>query len=452
MLAAQRYYFAALAVILVFLSCSFFYFRDVQPLGVHKKFADAPERVHDQVPEDRPKPSLRDTITSLFEEIKHDPTNLRYREPSGKWYSANNSFWQKPLGKRVLIVDIDTRVPNGDNQILNPVLLDYEHLEPSGGGLVSNAIINHYMYAMIHGYDYKYYQAQHIPDHYDTWIMPHVFRELIPDYDFVVAMDADAIVSHLEVPLEWMFNRWGIHPHLTSMALPLDTEEMRGNISISRDSKYNRVLNTGFVVAQNSALTIELLEAWRDCTTETRYPGCAQWKQEWSHEQRAFSEYIRYDFNRTPETIVPIPCDDAVGYPDFRSINAGYNSDLSDCNGNFIRHYTIGKEKVKNAGAYTLVQSLSDVIQKSLLREKNTLWYKEPEKGWLGDLKSLVNSNAEPSAVPEGPGAEEGAPEGVSRADVEAAQSEIRKEVKEGLDRSERPKEEEVPPVVLDGM
>lgn len=80
----------------------------------------------------------------------------------------------------------------------------------SGAGLVSGGISNHYLYAMIHGYDYKFYHALDMPDHHATWIKPHIFKELLPDYEFVVFMDADAIVSHLEVPLEWMFNRWGI--------------------------------------------------------------------------------------------------------------------------------------------------------------------------------------------------------------------------------------------------
>lgn len=305
--------------------------------------------------------------------------------------------------------------------------------------MVSNAMINHYMYAMIHGYDYKYYQAQHIPDHYDTWIMPHVFRELIPKYDFVVALDADAIVSHLEVPLEWMFNRWGIQKH-TSMALPYDTEEMHGNISISRDSRYNRVLNTGFVVAQNSPLTIELLEAWRDCTTENRYPGCAQWKDKWSHEQRAFSEYIRYDFNNTPETIVSIPCDDAVGYPNFKEINKDYNEGLSDCNGNFIRHYTVKKHKVKKAGAFSIMQLLADVMQKSLLKPENDIWYKEPKTASFAQ-----DGSSEKSGAP-------GVPENINQSEIEEMQSEIRKVAQEKARLKERPKEEEAMPVLLEGM
>jgi len=251
----------------------------------------------------------------------------------------------------------------------------------AGGDLVSQAMINHYLYALIHGYDYKFYQAQKIPDHHDTWILPHVLRELIPDYQFVVTMDADAMMSHLDLPLEWMFNRWGIANH-TSIAMPWDTMETRGNASISVDSKGLRVLNTGFVAVQNNALTLRMLDAWRDCTSDTRYPGCSAWKTTWSHEQRAFSEYIRYDFNSTPETVVSIPCDDAVGWPGFIADVGAVNLGISDCNGRLVRHYTIRKEKAKEASGGMVMQALSELLQKSLLGEgeREGVWYKEPEK------------------------------------------------------------------------
>jgi hypothetical protein len=119
--------------------------------------------------------------------------------------------WTKPLGKKILVVDIDTRVPTGNNQILNPdKKINWQELQNSGAGLTSHAISNHYLYAMIHGYDYKFFQALNIPGHYATWILPHILKELLPGYQVVIALDADVVVSHLEVPLEWMFNRWEI--------------------------------------------------------------------------------------------------------------------------------------------------------------------------------------------------------------------------------------------------
>ncbi|RYN82484.1 hypothetical protein AA0120_g9846 [Alternaria tenuissima] len=376
MLATQRSYVLAIATFLVVATLSFYVFRDQGALVV--------ERITTP-PYLSSKPTIRDTINTLFARIKHDPSASAYVDPSGTYYKGGNeTVWTRPLGKKVLIVDIDTRVPTGENELLNPERLDWENLKTSGAGMVSNSIMNHYLYAMVHGYDYKFYQARDMKDHYNTWILPHVLRELIPGYQFVVVMDADVTIPHLDVPFEWMFNRWGIKEH-TSIALPWDTEEFRDEGSISIDSKGMRVLNTGLVIAQNSSLTLDLLEAWRDCTTEKRYKGCAKWKTEWSHEQRAFSEYIRYDFNKTPETIVSIPCDDAVGWPGFREdmLNrpGTENHDISNCNGNFVRHYTtMGKSRVKDASAASVMQVLSEALQKSILANPEEVWYKEPEK------------------------------------------------------------------------
>ncbi|KAH9881115.1 hypothetical protein J1614_001609 [Plenodomus biglobosus] len=377
MLAPQRWYLVVFALFFLVASASFYLFGSADRSKlVYERLEKITHGASETV---QPETNLRDTITSLFASIKHDPTSPDYVDASGKRYeSRTDPIWRKSLGKKVLIVDIDTRVPTDENQILNPALMDWENLDMHGGGLVSNAIMNHYLYAMIHGYDYKFYQAQHLEDRHDTWIMPHVFRELLPDYQFVVAMDADVTLPHLEVPLEWMLNRWGVHSH-TSIAMPWDAEEFHNGTSISTDSKGLRVLNTGFVVAQNSRTTLDMLDAWRDCPSEERYAGCKHWAYEWSHEQRAFSEYIRYDFNKTAETIVSIPCDDAVGWPGYQDDTKGYNpGGMSDCNGRFVRHYTLGKDQAKVASSNSVMQALTDVIQKNLLKHQQDIWYKEP--------------------------------------------------------------------------
>lgn len=132
---------------------------------------------------------------------------------------------------------------------------------------------------------------------HDTWIKPHVLLEFLDQYKFVVFIDADATIQHLELPLEWLFNRWNIG-HETSIAMPIDTRQfINGNENTSGDSKGRTTLNTGFIIAQSLPLTFEMLDAWKTCPEGKRYPECGQWANVWSHEQRAFSEYIRYDFN-----------------------------------------------------------------------------------------------------------------------------------------------------------
>jgi hypothetical protein len=62
------------------------------------------------------------------------------------------------------------------------------------------------------------------------------------------------------------------------------------------------MLNSGFIVAQQLNRTPDILDAWASCTNDERYEGCSNWKWKWAHKQRAFSEYIRYDFD-WPEDI-----------------------------------------------------------------------------------------------------------------------------------------------------
>ena len=154
--------------------------------------------------------------------------------------------------------------------------------------------------AQIHGYDYKFYHAQKTPDRWDTWAKVSAIAELLRSnpYRFVIFLDADAVVHHMEVPMEWLFNRWNITTN-TSIALPVDVER---EDCLTCDTKGKVMLNSGFIVAQQLNRTLEILDAWASCINDERYEGCSNWKWKWAHEQRAFSEYIRYDFDR-PEDI-----------------------------------------------------------------------------------------------------------------------------------------------------
>lgn len=280
----------------------------------------------------RPRPTtsrFADLVSELYEPIKLPVTAESFVDQRGnRLDNGGRKYWKKPLGKDILIVDIDTRLPSGTNDVFNGTKMDWEAVQASGSGLLTVSHVNHFFYckpccpdphsvlrghvlccltprreAQIHGYDYKFFHAQPIKDHYNTWIKPHALQAMLRDYKFVVFIDADAIIQHLEVPMEFLFNRWNVSPS-TSIALPVDTQQVIDGRKISVDSKGKVVLNTGVVVLQNLPYTHEMMDAWKDCTTEKRYPGCGQWKEAWSHEQRAFSEYIRYDFNPQGNNII----------------------------------------------------------------------------------------------------------------------------------------------------
>jgi hypothetical protein len=264
-----------------------------------------------------PTPKPQASLQSLFSAVVQ-PINTSYTDPNGTTYDLPSTLhWTNPLANRILIVDIDTRIPNGKNELFGEEPMNWATHNTTGAGLVSNAIMDHYLYSQIHGYDYKYYHAQPMEGYYNTWIKPHALAALLKDdsHQFVVFLDADATVSHMDVPLEWMFNRWNITSRTSiSMAVDPETNDWHfpgwGKVN-NTDSRGQLVYNTGFVIAQNLPLTHEMLKAWVECPTETRYEGCAKWKETWSHEQRAFSEYIRYDFNPDGDNIVvslPVIC------------------------------------------------------------------------------------------------------------------------------------------------
>ncbi|KAK4107464.1 hypothetical protein N656DRAFT_720002 [Canariomyces notabilis] len=311
---------------------------------------------------------LGEAISALYEPIKLPVTARTYTDQRGKKFDVGGAeYWNQPLRKEVLIVDMDTRDPGGENGISSTGKIDWESVKAEGPGLLTVAHVNHFLYSQIHGYDYRFIQAKKIKDHWDSWIKPHVLKELLGAYRFVVFIDADTIVQHLEVPLEFLFNRWNIAPNVTSVALPVDTRQMvEGKENISADSKGRTVLNTGVIVMQNLPLSHAMLRAWQECTTEKRYPGCGQWKTKWSHEQRAFSEYIRYDFNPDGNNIVEIPCNDANGYPGL----VGQAWVVDDCKGEFMRHFTVDKNLAKDSTANVLLQGIAEVLQVNFLQYK----------------------------------------------------------------------------------
>lgn len=115
-----------------------------------------------------------------------------------------------------------------------------------------------------------------------------------------------------------------------------------------------------------------MLEAWRDCPNEERWQGCARWKTEWSHEQRAFSEFVRYEFNPDGDNIVTIPCDDAMSYPGMKTRYEGRIA--TDCNGTFFRHHTLNKEMVKGSVATSVMQLLFGMVQDAVRENKESIW------------------------------------------------------------------------------
>ncbi|CAO2648121.1 Nn.00g090430.m01.CDS01 [Neocucurbitaria sp. VM-36] len=325
------------------------------------------------------------SIQALWSSIRLPITAKTYTDPDGKQFNLTSKpNWLKPLGKDVLIIDIDTRQPTGYNQILNTTKVNWEKLGDGtymddNIGLTSSAIFNHYLYSQIHGYDYVFFQAKEIGYQHHTWVKVHAIPEVLKNYKFVVFLDADVTVNHMEVPLEWLFNRWKITPQ-TSLALPQDVTREGCDTC---DSKGNVMLSSGVIVAQNIPHTHKIFDAWKSCPNETLYPGCGTWAYSWAHEQRALSEFLRYDENMNPnQNILALPCDDANGYPEKNEVKPEGMIFYSDCQGNFFQHHWLdgGKRLTKKAIGESVMQSIAEVVQKSL---------------WDGQDNLVINQTAE---------------------------------------------------------
>jgi hypothetical protein len=63
----------------------------------------------------------------------------------------------------VLIVDIDTRVPNGPNELWHDGRMNWESLSDQGdGGMVSASFMNHFLYCKYNGPHQEVWKASNV--------------------------------------------------------------------------------------------------------------------------------------------------------------------------------------------------------------------------------------------------------------------------------------------------
>lgn len=148
--------------------------------------------------------------------------------------------------------------------------------------------------AQIHGYDYKFVQAPLIEGEGPTWVkVKELLRSTMKgDHDLVIMLDGDVIFKDLLLPFESVLNHWNVTKDIAltgALDLPLKANHF--------DAHGNVLFNTGFIVAQNTDRFPTLMRDWINCPTDVKYHNCSHWKENWAHEQSAFSEYIRYDYS-----------------------------------------------------------------------------------------------------------------------------------------------------------
>jgi len=266
---------------------------------------------------------------------------------------ASELVHRESLGKRICILDVDTRPHTDAGGVFSSSFPTWEALRPGSAGFLS-----HYLYALIHGYTYKFVKAPTYKDRAPHWTKVIFTQELLKEYDIVVMLDYDAVFPSPELPLEWMLNYWKIDDKvMVAMAQDPDAE-------VNRDLRGNLNVNTGFIIAQASENTQRMFKDWAECPSETRYKGCAKWKDVIFHEQAGFSSHVRYDFldgltiDEEPgkSMLRVLPCNEANGIPEKKHLG---------CSGQLVRHYWGDKsltkrefnENVMNAMLPLLLQS-----------------------------------------------------------------------------------------------
>ena len=207
---------------------------------------------------------------------------------------------------------------------------------------------------MQHGYDYQRIAAPTIPNHYVTWIKITHLYNVIQKYDIVVFLDPDVYIRHPYISIEFLMSRYNFTSN-SSLLMALDPA-----FDFNTDSKKRVTLNTGFIIARNNKLTNYILKELVQCAEHI--PNCSEWRQKWSYEQRAFSEYFRDQMKVGTELIIA-PCDELNGF----------EGSESDCSGTFVSHAWNAKHAVRNRHKQFMLEGLLLVLEKYMWEHKHII-------------------------------------------------------------------------------
>jgi hypothetical protein len=86
---------------------------------------------------------------NLFESTRHPISAKTYRDASGEEFriAPDGPWWHKPLKDEVLILDIDTRAPQGPNEVWSDGRMEWESIKlKRKGSAASASFLNHFLY------------------------------------------------------------------------------------------------------------------------------------------------------------------------------------------------------------------------------------------------------------------------------------------------------------------
>jgi hypothetical protein len=230
--------------------------------------------------------------------------------------------------------------------------------------------------AQLHGYDYKFVQAPTYADRHNTWVkVEEIRRTLQEGYQFVIFTDSDIVFPNLKLPMEYLLDHWNID----------STVAMAAALAPDEPEKYDRLghrnVNTGFMIAQNTPEVMPLLKDWIECPSETKFADCAHWKDDFWHEQSAYSDFVRHEYENYT---LSLPCDDADGAPEHWLVGD------KKCSGKYVRHYWVCKECVRGGVQESIANLVLPALAEQLLEEWNSTLFEN--HSWMGDEDDNLNA------------------------------------------------------------
>jgi hypothetical protein len=276
----------------------------------------------------------------------------------------SETLWTGLQRDKICIIDLDNRPFNESGEVFGPEVMSWDRPDQVHG--LSLGLLNHWIYAKIHGYKYYYVNIDAYEDRRASWKKPPIMAEILKKHEACLYLDSDAIFTNLDLPFEWLMNYWNLHPSNNSMALAYDPGSDN-----NKDEFQHVYLNTGFIVAQNNKKTFEIMEAWEGCPEEDgKHPDCVKFRTAEPGrptDQGGFGTYIRYDY---PDAIKSLPCSEANGFPESHS----------GCDGTFIRHLWTGKDSwIKATAGAQMPGPYLSAIHQGYLEAKPSFYVTEKE-------------------------------------------------------------------------
>lgn len=176
-------------------------------------------------------------------------------------------------------------------------------------------------------------------------------------------MDGDIIFNDIRIPMEALLSHWNITQDIT----------IAGGIDVDKqvDAFGRIVMNSGFLITQQTPLADGLMQDWINCPSDVKYENCSHWKDVFAHEQSAFSNHIRYD-KEYKDSIREIPVEDVHL-------------------GRFTKHYWGAKHKpeIEKGVKETFLQRFLPDTYKELLSD----WSSIHEHPTLGMYEAIEQRN-----------------------------------------------------------